>query len=150
MRWNMKSSAMDGLARFYPANPKCVDPYSTPHMRHAWLDAPFSWAVSYPYIHHVHSLVASSLAPLSISVKISKFLSKVTSVGSCSSQRQRLSIASDCTTNLGLRIEPHKRSMKATFRAPVRLIALEYQWGPPIRVLLTSSHMYDHSTERAS
>lgn len=82
---------MDGLARFYAANPKCVDPYSTPHMRHAWLDAPFSWAVSYPYIHNVHSLVASSLAPLSISVKISKFLSKITSVGSLVSGSNRTS-----------------------------------------------------------
>lgn len=40
--------------------------------------------------------------------------------------------------------------MKAAFRAPARLIALENHWGPPTRVLLTSSHMYDHPTKRAS
>ena len=77
---------MDGLVRSVStANPMCVHPYSTLslHVRHAWLDAPFSWVASYPCIHIVHSLVVSSVVPLSTSVKISKFLSKVTSVGSC-------------------------------------------------------------------
>ena len=76
---------MDWLVRSgSTANPMCVHPYSsTLHVRHAWLDAPFSWVASYPCIHIVHSLVVSSVVPLSTSVKISKFLSKVTSVGSC-------------------------------------------------------------------
>jgi hypothetical protein len=84
-----------------------------------------SHGYSYPCIHNVHNLVVWLVAPLSISVKISKFLSKVTSVGSCSSRRQCLSIASDCTTNFGFRVEQHERSMKTAFRPPVRLIAFE-------------------------
>ena len=40
--------------------------------------------------------------------------------------------------------------MNAAFRAPTRFIAFEYQWSPPTRVLLTSSHVYDHPTKRAS
>jgi hypothetical protein len=40
--------------------------------------------------------------------------------------------------------------METAFRAPARLIALENKRGPPTRVLLTSSRMYDHPAERAS
>ena len=40
--------------------------------------------------------------------------------------------------------------METAFRTPARLIALENKRGPPTRVLLTSSRMNDHPSERTS
>jgi hypothetical protein len=95
---------------------------------------------------HNNDLVVSS----STSVKISKFLSKVISVGSWFSASASFKKAASCATNLGLRIVQHERTMESTFRASARLIALEYKRGPPTRVLLISPHTYDHPAERSS
>jgi len=50
-------------------------------------------------------------------------------------------------TNLGLRIVQHQRTVEAALRTSARLIPLEYEWYPPIRVLLPSLWENDHPPE---